>query len=310
MEGKSGPLAAVIDLGTNASRLAIATFDESGRLVSCGRWRELIRLGDGLKETGALTPQAMARGIQCLQKFAAIIESHTVNMVDAVATSALREASNSDVFLKEVRELGVPLRIIDAEEEAKYALAGVLSGIEDPPIQAMVFDVGGGSLELISSKCGALAEMASLPAGVVYLTERYLQNIPTPLSQVEACAGEILSMLKASSFSIPADQSVPIYGCGGVVVLARFMCAGGEGEEVIDGMTVPVSDVSKWVDKFSALNWENRSVLKGFEQGREDVALAGLIVLRELLRWLKRVEFRVFTRGVREGVLIELFSNR
>jgi exopolyphosphatase/guanosine-5'-triphosphate,3'-diphosphate pyrophosphatase len=267
-------------------------------------------LGDGLREAGALTPQAMARGIQCLRKFAAIIESHAVNMVDAVATSALRDASNSDVFLKEARELGVPLRIIDAEEEAKYALAGVLSGIEEPPVQAMVFDVGGGSLELINSNRGVLAETASLPAGIVYLTERYLQNIPTPSSQVEACAGEILSMLKASSFSIPTDESVPIYGCGGVAVLARFMCAGGEGEEGINGMTVPVCDVSKWVEKLSALNWENRSALKGFERGREDVALAGLIVLRELLRWLRKAEFRVFTRGVREGVLIELFANR
>lgn len=310
MKSDSGPLAAVIDLGTNASRLAIASLDESGRLVYRGRWRELIRLGERLKGAEVLTQQAMARGIQCLRKFAAIIEKQGVDLVDAVATSALREASNSSVFLKEARGLGVPLRVIDAEEEAKYALEGALSGFENPPYQAMVFDVGGGSLELINSKDGVLVEMASLPAGVVYLTERHLRNIPTPLSQAEACAGEIQSMLKASSFSFPADYSVPLYGCGGVVALAKIMCCGREGEEGIDGTTMRDNDVSRWVEKFSALNWENRSALKGFERGREDVALAVLIILRELLRWSKRAEFRVLTRGIPEGVLIERLAKR
>ncbi len=302
----SAPLAAVVDLGTNAARLALATLDDAGRLESRGRWRELIRLGEGVRETGLLSENAMERGLACLARFAQIIREHRVNLVDALATSALREAQNADVFIERALRLGVAMRVIPAEEEARLALAGVFAGEERRPERALVFDVGGGSLEIILSGSGGVREMASLPAGVVYLTERYLKTMPTPDEQVQACSHAVDAMLADVDFAEEEPAETPFVGCGGVVALAWFLTEGAPPGGRVDGLSLPGSFFEEWVGRFAGLTYGQRRELRGFESGREDVALAGLIVVRALLRWGRKREFSVSTGGVREGRLLEL----
>ncbi len=301
---RARPLAAVVDLGTNAARLAMASLDPSGRLVSQGRWRELIRLGEGLERSGRLSPQAMDRGVACLRRFAARIAERGVDALDAMATSALREAANREEFLARAREAGVPLRVIPPEEEARLALAGVLAVLERPPARVWAFDVGGGSLEVMRSEAGRLAQAVSLRAGVVYLTERHLAEVPTPAEQVEACAREVRSRLGAPPLPPPGGEEVPLIGCGGVVALAGFM--GPEPGRAMNGRILSAGELGGWIPRFSALDWGSRRALPGFEPGREDIALAGLIVVREVLRWAGRPSFQVSTGGVREGRLLEL----
>ena len=302
----SAPLAAVVDLGTNAARLALATLGDAGRLESRGRWRELIRLGEGVRETGLLSESAMERGLACLARFAQIIREHRVHLVDAVATSALREARNADVFIERALQLGIAMRVIPAEEEARLALAGVFAGGAGRPGRALVFDVGGGSLEIILSESGEVREMASLPAGVVYLTERYLKGMPTPDEQVQVCSEAVDAMLMKVDFSDVELAEIPFIGCGGVVALAWFLAEGAPQGGRIDGLSLPGSFFDEWVDRFAGLTYEQRRGLPGFEPGREDVALAGLIVVRALLRWGGKKDLGVSTGGVREGRLLEL----
>lgn len=296
------PLAAVVDLGTNAARLAMASLGPSGELVSEGRWRELIRLGQGVTQTGVLSSEAMERGVATLRRFAALIEDRRVDALDAVATSALREAANREEFLARAREAGVPLRVIPADEEARLALAGVWLSLASPPPRALVFDVGGGSLEIILAENGKLLEAASVHAGVVYLTERHLGDMPTPPGQVEACARAVRELLGGLPIASPAD--LPLVGCGGVVALAGFIGAGGG--EGINGRMLTLPGLEGWIPRFAGLDFAQRRALPGFEPGREDVALAGLIVAREVLRWAGKEVFQVSTGGVREGRLREL----
>ena len=296
----------MVDLGTNAARLALATLDDAGRLESRGRWRELIRLGEGVRETGLLSGSAMERGLACLARFAQIIREHRVHLVDAVATSALREARNADVFIERVQQLGIAMRVIPPEEEARLALAGVFAGGASRPGRALVFDVGGGSLEIILAGGGEVREMASLPAGVVYLTERYLKSMPTPDEQVQACSEAVEKMLAEVGFAEAELAEIPFIGCGGAVALAWFLTEGEPQGGRIDGLSLPGSFFEEWVDRFAGLTYEQRRELPGFEAGREDVALAGLIVVRALLRWGRKRELGVSTGGVREGRLLEL----
>ncbi|MBI2131328.1 MAG: hypothetical protein HYT99_00650 [Candidatus Tectomicrobia bacterium] len=298
------PLAAVVDLGTNAARLAMASLGPGGELVPQGRWRELIRLGQGVTQSGALSPEAMDRGIATLRRFAALIAEHRVDALDALGTSALREAANREEFLARAREAGIPLRVIPADEEARLALAGVWASLAPPPPEAVVFDIGGGSLEVILAEGAKPLESASVGAGVVYLTERHLRDVPTPAGQVEACAQAVRAMLGGISIAPPAEASLPLIGCGGVVALAGFIGAGAEGG--INGRMLGLPEFEWWIPRFAGLDWAGRRVLPGFEPGREDVALAGLIVAREVLRWTGRDVFRVSTGGVREGRLREL----
>ena len=300
------PLAAVVDLGTNAARLALATLDDAGRLESRGRWRELIRLGEGVRETGLLSESAIERGLACLARFAQIIREHRVNLIDALATSALRDARNADVFIARAAQLGVAMRVIPAQEEARLALAGVFAGKEVKPGRALVFDVGGGSLEVILSEGGEVREMASLPAGVVYLTERYLKTMPTPEEQVQACSEAVEAMLADVDFGEAELAEIPFIGSGGMVALAWFVTEGAPRGGRVDGLSLPSSFFEEWVGRFAALTYEQRRELRGFESGREDVALAGLIVVRALLRWARKKGLGVSTGGVREGRLLEL----
>lgn len=303
------PLAAVVDLGTNAARLAMATLDESGKLVPKGRWRELIRLGEGLSESGKLSDDAMRRGIGTLRRFLEIIEENSADKVDAVATSALRDASNGAEFIAGAKELGIPLRVISAEEEARLALAGVMASMDERAGEIVVFDIGGGSLEIIHSRGGPVSGMVSLPAGVVYLTEHYLRDIPTPPDQVEACAARVCGMLgNVRPGEIPLEDlsAASLIGCGGVVALAWFVRGGAPGLEGIGGSALERGEIGEWVLRFSRLSFEERRALPGFEPGREDVALAILIVVREIMGWLSKSTLQVSTGGVREGRLLEL----
>ncbi|MBT6394728.1 MAG: hypothetical protein HOJ95_08485 [Nitrospinaceae bacterium] len=318
--GKGAPrLAAVVDLGTNAARLAVAELDSSGALVSRGRWRELIRLGEGVASSGALSEAAMARGIETLERFRNIAEEMGVDIIEAVATSVLREASNGEAFAREVRKLGVPLRVISGEEEARLSLAGVISTRAQWPAgrsgerpdrkpderanESLVFDIGGGSLELTHEKEGKMLKTCSLNAGVVYLTEGHLRDIPTPKAQVEACARDMSDMLHSMPLAPP---DVPLIGCGGTVALAGFVREEKDRNQGINGVFIERGEIGSWVDRFAALDMTGRNLLPGFEPGREDIALAGLIVVREILRWGGYETLRVSTGGVREGLLKRL----
>jgi exopolyphosphatase/guanosine-5'-triphosphate,3'-diphosphate pyrophosphatase len=246
----------------------------------------------------------MDRGIATLRRFAALITEHQVDVLDAIGTSALREAANREEFLVRACEAGIPLRVIPADEEARLALAGVWASLAPPPPKAGVFDIGGGSLEVILAEGAKPLESASVGAGVVYLTERHLRDIPTPAGQVEACAQAVRAMLGSIPSALPAEASLPLIGCGGVVALAGFIGAGLAGG--INGRVMSLSEFEGWIPRFAGLDWAGRRLLPGFETGREDVALAGLIVAREVLLWTGRDVFRVSTGGVREGRLLEL----
>lgn len=303
---KSRRVAAVVDLGTNAARLALASLDETGRLVSAGRWRELIRLGEGVKATGELSEAAMVRGVETLERFAEIVQREKVTLLDAVGTSALREAANGQDFIARAREAGIPLRVISAEEEARLALAGVRATVANFPDSALVFDIGGGSLELIQTEGRRIARMASVPAGMVFLTERHLTEMPTRSEKVGACEREVRALLDEALSLGLSPQGRPLIGCGGVVALAWFIREGVPAFSGINGTFLDVSEVEHWVSRFAALDRNGRTALPGFEPGREDVALAGLIVVHEILRWAACADFLVSTGGLREGRLMEM----
>ncbi len=304
------PIAAVVDLGTNAARLAMASLDGSGELVSRGRWRELTRMGEGLEATGKLSDAAIERSLETLRKFYRLIEEKKVDMLDAVATSALRDASNAKKFIAGAVNLGIPLRVIPAEEEARLALAGVAATLGDFPGRALVVDVGGGSLELIQAKGSSISKMVSLSAGVVYLMERFLGKMPTAAANVDLCAREIRRMLEEASGRGIAPEGLPVIGCGGVVALAWFIWEGITGEAGITGSIVNFDEIEGWGPRFAALDKEGRRALPGFEPGREDVALAGLIFVREVLRWAGQPALKVSTGGVREGRLLEMLRGK
>jgi exopolyphosphatase/guanosine-5'-triphosphate,3'-diphosphate pyrophosphatase len=182
---------AAVDCGTNSVRLLIQRADKE--LV---REVRLARLGQGVDATGAFHPDALARTFAVLDEYARIIADHGVDEARFVATSAARDVSNRDVFEAGVRaRLGVGVDVISGEEEARLSAAGVLSGVTSPR-PTLIFDIGGGSTELVVvGEDGEVASAVSLDIGAVRITERFLRTDPPTAEEREAaraCIGELI----------------------------------------------------------------------------------------------------------------------
>src|SRR5215510_3440350 len=169
---------AVIDAGSNAIRLQIASVDQPGSYRITEQDRKPARLGHGVFETGALDPESREQAIDGLKKFKSIADKHGATAIRAVATSAMREAKDGPAFIKDVAGLGLNLEILSEEDEARLISLGILSGLKfDPPL-GLFLDIGGGSVELAVGNHSSMFALFSIPLGAVRLTEQFLKHDP------------------------------------------------------------------------------------------------------------------------------------
>lgn len=170
---------AAVDCGTNSIRLLVVRREDDGKLTELTRQTRLARLGQGVDATGTFHPDALKRTFVVLDEFARIIEGLHVDRVRFVATSAARDVSNRDIFEAGVRErLGIGVDVITGGEEARLSANGVLSGLRTPR-PTLIFDIGGGSTELVVVGCDdAIVSAVSLDIGAVRIKERFLTAEP------------------------------------------------------------------------------------------------------------------------------------
>lgn len=259
----------------------------------------------------------MERTLQCLRGYAADVREHRARRLDVVGTSALRDAQGAEAFLDEAeRILGVRPRVIAGDEEAVLTFRGALSGL-DVQGELLVFDVGGGSTELIAGRAGAGGaapdSRVSLDVGSVRLLERYVRHDPPlagELAAIErAVEGELSS---AAPLQRAAEAGARLIGVAGTVTTLKAVELGlapYDGARV-HGAVLTLSSVEELCEKLAALPLETRSRLPGLEPKRADVIVAGALIVRELLRRARASELLVSDRGVRFGLLEALFSAR
>ncbi len=194
---------AAVDCGTNSVRLLILRGDKE--LV---REVRLARLGQGVDATGEFHPDALARTFAVLDEYAGIIAAHGVDETRFVATSAARDVSNRDVFEEGVRaRLGVGVDVISGEEEARLSAAGVLSGVTSPR-PTLIFDIGGGSTELVVvGEDDEVASAVSLDIGAVRITERFLRTDPPTTDEQAAARGYIGQLIDGAGVDFAALAS-------------------------------------------------------------------------------------------------------
>lgn len=186
---------AAVDCGTNSIRLLVLR-DDDGMLSELARETRLAKLGQGVDATGEFHPDALGRADLIFEEYAGIIAAHGADRVRLVATSAARDVSNRAVFEAGVRErLGVEVDVISGDEEALLSTKGVLSGVE-VATPALVFDIGGGSTELIVVGEGAtIISAVSLDIGAVRIRERFLPTDPPSSDEVARARAHISSLL-------------------------------------------------------------------------------------------------------------------
>jgi exopolyphosphatase/guanosine-5'-triphosphate,3'-diphosphate pyrophosphatase len=302
-----------IDIGTNTLRLLIAE-NVRGSLRELFADRRITRLGEGLDRSGMIDAGAAERSVNVLREFTEAIRRHGVLRTSAIGTSALRNASNTRQFLAAVKEhTGIDVRVVSGEEEARLTLLGVRHSLKDAgggpsPAVSCVIDVGGGSTEVIVARRDGDPVVASLPLGAVYLTERFLLHDPPSDDDLDRMRGMVRDELDSRFSGIRSAPSGLFIGTAGTVATLASINLGLEAYDPgrINGSTLTRDGVDDMILALSRLTREERKTVRGLEPGREDIIIAGAVIIREVMTRFSRTSMLVSVWGLREGIVLDL----
>jgi exopolyphosphatase / guanosine-5'-triphosphate,3'-diphosphate pyrophosphatase len=303
-----------IDIGTNALRLLIAEMRRPGsRVEICPihEERRITRLGEGLVNSGQLSPPAIDRTLQALKAFQSVLAGHSIGEVIAVATSAVREAGNGRSFLDRLREeTGLAAEVISGEEEALRTLKGVRYGLRPEDRNILVIDIGGGSTEWMVVTDDEIRGVKTVEIGVVKLADRYLTSDPLSdgdqrrlIRGIEETIGPVLK-------SIGSFSGHRLIGTAGTVTTLAALELGMTVYEAsrIQNSTLGLDRIESWYRKLVGMTLDERRGLAGLERGREDLIIPGTALLMTAMRLLGAREVVVSDYGLKEGVLIDWFE--
>lgn len=323
------PIYGALDLGTNNCRLLLARPNKYGFQV-VDAFSRIIRLGEGVSENGQLSKNAMARTIDALQVCAAKLQFHKVSRQRLVATEACRAAKNSDYFLDDVlSKTGLELEIICQETEAKLAVSGCVPLIDESCDYVLVFDIGGGSSELIwldikkikgtknknyTDAKDAIISWVSLPVGVVTLAEKFggIDVDKQTFSHMVKYVRELLTpFANEIQRNTNINQSkIHFLGTSGTVttVAGIHLCLDCYDRQKIDGIWMHIDEVTNVSEQLLNLSYKQRSAIPSVGRDRADLVLGGCAILEAMLETWPTPQLRVADRGLREGILAKLMS--
>jgi exopolyphosphatase/guanosine-5'-triphosphate,3'-diphosphate pyrophosphatase len=301
---------AAIDIGTNTVLLLVAERGAGGELVAVEERATITRLGQGVDKTRRLAPEAIARTNAALDAYAEIIERAGVTKVDVVGTSAMRDAGGGEEVRAHVKaKLGVDARTISGDEEARLTFAGALSGIGEigAGTKVRVFDIGGGSTEVVHGErgSGSLAYAHSYDVGSVRLTERHVTSDPPSAAEIAA----MRASAKAAFADVPAyaSDAPPVGIAGTMTTLAAISLKMQTYDGArVHGLTLPVAEIERVAHELAALPLAERSKLPGLEPKRADVIVAGSLVALSYLEHVGAAAVTISDRGVRWGLAEQL----
>jgi exopolyphosphatase/guanosine-5'-triphosphate,3'-diphosphate pyrophosphatase len=302
-------LAAAIDVGSNTLRLLIAQARAGMGLKTIDLERTITRLSQGLTPGGRLHPAARERSLAVLDRFAALVRRRGVSLVFGGATAAVRLAVDGDDFLAEVRrETGLTIRKLAGEEEARLTALGVLHGLDGLARgRVLVVDPGGQSTEFIPVEGGVVRPGLSLNLGVVGLTEALGLSDPPTADQVTGLKTQIERHLDQVKGFYPPAAGLTVAGTAGTVttIAAMLLKLAVYDPARVTGLRMSLEEIRGLRARVAPLPLAQRRSLPGLEPGREDVILAGLLLVEGLLEAYGLTELVVVDAGLLEGLIID-----
>lgn len=334
--GAAGPLYAALDLGTNNCRLLIAASGTRGlRVVDA--FSRIVRLGEGVETTGRLSEAGMERALEALQICADKIKRRNPTRIRAIATEACRRARNGDLFIQRVRkETGLGLDVISTAEEARLAVAGCAPLIDLRRNHLLIFDIGGGSTELVWADLSAApperrrdflmgrapeirlnpaaSSWASLPVGVATLAERFafIRNERTRFAEMVSHVDRMLKPFAASVGSGRRDslRQMQVLGASGTITtlagvhlnLPRY------NRDDVDGALLEMESLERVVSRLLDMAPEQRALVPCIGEERAHLVISGAAIFTAIMRRWPTPRMRVADRGLREGLLYGLMN--
>ncbi|MEU8705910.1 Ppx/GppA phosphatase family protein [Streptomyces sp. NPDC048565] len=304
---------AAIDCGTNSIRLLVADVDPAtGEFDELDRRMRIVRLGQGVDRTGRLAPEAIERTFEACREYAARIEELGAERIRFVATSASRDAENSDTFVRGVLDiLGVEPEVVTGDQEAQLSFDGAtkeLVGADHLEKPYLVVDIGGGSTEFVVGDDRVLAAR-SVDIGCVRMTERHLVvdgavvDPPTP-DRIAAIRADIGAALDLAEESVPISSAATLVGLAGTVttIAATALGLAEYDSEAIHHSRVSVEQVREITARLLASTHEERAAIPAMHPGRVDVIPSGALVLLALMERTGAREVVVSEHDILDGI--------
>jgi exopolyphosphatase / guanosine-5'-triphosphate,3'-diphosphate pyrophosphatase len=294
---------AVVDLGTNSTRLLVADV-EDGTVRELERRLTITRLGEGVDERRRLLPTAVARVRNTLVEYRRVADDLGAERTLAFATSAVRDAENGDAFLGELEwSYGFATMLLTGAEEARTTFRGVTAGrsLSD---EMLVVDVGGGSTELIFGGPGGIRFQASLELGCVRLTERFLRGDPPAYPELQACSEHVRETIEGA---VPDQSDIELaIGVAGTVTTLATVDLGLDDEdpELVHGHRLNARWIEETLGELAGSSVEEIRRQPGIHPDRAPVIVAGAVVVLETLRRFGRDELEVSEHDIMHGAAL------
>jgi len=300
---------AVVDIGSNSTRLLIADV-EAGRVSEVERQSRVTRLGRGVDLSGQLSAEAIEAACEAIADYVEICRADRVGKIEAIATSAVRDASNGSAFVAELRErFDLSSRVLDGEEEARLTYLGATCE-QSPSEPTLVVDIGGGSTELIVGTGEDIAFHASLQAGVVRHSERHIASDPPTTLELEALAADIRTLIESAVSNQPgATARVGIAVAGTPTSLASIEI----GLEPYDpkqvhGHTLALTSIQRLLSQLASAPLAKRVEIVGLHPDRAPNIVAGVVILVEAMRAFGLDQIQVSEHDILYGTAIAAAS--
>jgi exopolyphosphatase/guanosine-5'-triphosphate,3'-diphosphate pyrophosphatase len=300
---------AVIDMGSNSFRLVVFT-------AAGGWWKRTdeiylaVRIGAGLDATGELGAKPIKRALQAADVFSHFCKAMGIGAEDiqAVATSAIRDATNQAAFLERVREqTGLAVSVLSRDEEATF---GYLSAVNSTTLtDGAVFDLGGGSLQLVEVLSRHPGRLGSWPLGAVRMTEHFLPDgDEAPKKARKALKAHVTEMLESEAEWLPRSGR-RIVGIGGTMrnLASAAQAEAGEPSNGVQGYAITRDALDALIDRMASMPAEERSSIKGIKYARADLILAGALVVQAVLEYGSFDAIEVTEAGLREGIFFNSY---
>jgi len=302
---------ASIDIGTNTVRLLILETKPDGSLREVGQVRAITRLGKGMDVEKKILGDRMDETISVLTKFRNECCKFEPLTIRAVATSAVREASNQKDFVSQVKkEAGLEIEVVSWEEEADLMIKGVLWKLPNIEKDILVFDIGGGSTEFLLARDRKIISSVGTQLGTVRLTEKFISRHPVGLNEYKALETHFRRELKVVKEKLSDFPPEVLVGTAGTVTTLAAI----DGDvypydpEAIHGRSLTFKRVEELLEDLKKKSLAERSAMRAIEKGREDLIIAGGALVLEAMRVFECNLLTVSEYGLREGLVLDTLS--
>jgi len=298
---------AAVDCGTNTVKLLVTDIDrDAGTQVDLVREMRIVRLGQDVDRTGRLADEALERVFAAAEEYADLVETHAVDALRFVATSAVRDASNADVFAAGIEaRLGVRPEVVSGDEEAQLSYDGATRSLPVVPSPIAVLDIGGGSTELIVGDAhGHVRAARSLDIGSVRLTERLMPSDPPTGDEVDAATRAVDEALDTlPSYGVHVGDAPTLVGVAGTVTTVAALLLGLDtwDRDRVHHASFPVGEVHALAARLLAMTVAERESI-GVPTGRSDVIGAGAIILDRVLTHSGAERLTVSDSDILDGI--------